>query len=159
MIVAGLKIYIFDPNCDTYLSTDASNVGLGAVLSQVQAGKEVTICFAAHTLTQQERNYLTGERGALAAVWACEYFEKFLLGRCFTLRMDHSALQQLLASPGKDQRKSSKFVQWAERLTAFDFKPVYHQGSENLVADALSCLPAPFVGSASDDPGEEVILK
>ncbi len=107
----------------------------------------------------RECNYSTGEREALAAVWGCEYFEKFLLGRKFTLRTDHSALQQLLTNPGRDLRKSSKFIRWAERLSIFDYTPVYRRGSENTVADALSRLPAPTIGPTIDDPGDQVILK
>ncbi len=69
MIADGLKVHIYDPNCQTFLSTDASNVGLGAILTQRQNDKEITICCAAHTLMPRERNYSTGEREALAAVW------------------------------------------------------------------------------------------
>ena len=128
MVAEKLQIYIFDPNCPTFMSTDASDVGIGAVLSQVQNNREVPIAFASHTLQQHERNYSTGERECLAAVWGCERFEKFLLSRHFTLRTDHSALEQLLKSPHTDQRKSSKFVCWAERLAEFDYTPVYRRG-------------------------------
>ncbi len=54
MIVDGLKVHIYDLNCKTFLSTDVSNVGLGAVLLQMQKGKETTICCAAHTLMQRK---------------------------------------------------------------------------------------------------------
>ncbi len=159
MIAVRLKVHIYDPNCQTFLSTDASNVGLGAVLTQRQNGKEITICCVAHTLMHRECNYSTGECEALAAVWGCEYFKKFLLGWKFTLCTDHSALQQLLTNPGRDLRKSSKFIRWAERLSIFDYKPEYCCGSEITVTDALSRLPAPTIGPAIDDPGNQVILK
>ncbi len=125
MIVDGLKVYIYNPRNETFLSTDASSVGLGAILTQMQDGKEVTICCSANTLTPHEWNYSTGECEALAAVCGCEKFEKFLLGRKFTLRTDHSALQQLLTNPGRDLHKSSKFVHWAKCLSVFDYKSEY----------------------------------
>ncbi len=80
---------------------------------QLQNGREVTICFTAHSLHREnvttlpanekhERNYSTSEREALAEAWASENFKKFLLGRRFMLQTDHSALQQLLVNPGRD---------------------------------------------------------
>ncbi len=117
MIADGLKVYIYNPRSKTFLSTNANSVGLGAILMQMQDGKEVTICCTVHTLMPHERNHSTGECEVLAAVWGCEKFEKFLLGRKFTLCTDHSMLQQLLTNPGRDLGKSSKFMGWAEHLS------------------------------------------
>ncbi len=75
------------------------------------------------------------------------------------LRTDHSALKQLLANLGRDVQKSSKFVWWAGRLSAFDYKPQYRRGCENTIADTLSHLPAPTNGPAIDNPGEQLICK
>ncbi|MCP4489745.1 MAG: hypothetical protein GY820_20880, partial [Gammaproteobacteria bacterium] len=134
-----LNVFIFDPNCATFLTTDASDVGLGAVLSQLQNGKEVPISFASHTLSPRERNFATNEREALACVWGCEHFEKFLLGRPFTLRTDHAALTTLLQRSGSS-RQSAKFERWFERLSIFDYTPLYTKGTNNTVADWLSRL-------------------
>lgn len=134
-----LALHIFDPSAKTILTTDASDVGIGAVLSQVQRNKEVPIAFASHTLSPTERNYATNEREAWAAIWAMEHFEKFLLGRRFTLRTDHQALKSLLITQ-TSRRTSAKFTRWIERLAPFDYTVEYHPGSQNQVADALSRL-------------------
>ena len=136
----NLSVNIFDPNCRTYVTVDASDSGLGAVLSQVQQGKEVPICFASHTLQPHERRYATNERECLACIWACEKWEKFLIGRKFILRTDHSALKILLKEH-RNGRQSAKFSRWLTRLEHFEYEIEHHSGKDNHVADALSRLP------------------
>ncbi|KAL1259008.1 hypothetical protein QQF64_009585 [Cirrhinus molitorella] len=59
-----------DFNCPFLLQTDASDTGLGAVLSQVQDGKEHPVIFISRKLTPAETRYATVEREALAVKWA-----------------------------------------------------------------------------------------
>ncbi len=134
-----LKIYIFEPDAPTTVTTDASNVGIGAVLSQQQRGREVPIAFASKVLSPTERRYATNEREALACVWAAEYWEKYLLGRHFVLRTNRAALTSILEGFGS-RRKAHKFARYQARLEKFDYTPSYYKGSENKVADALSRL-------------------
>ena len=66
------------------LQTDASNVGLGAVLAQIDTnGNEQVISYASRTLTPRERNYSTLEKEALAIIFATEHFRFYLLGHPF----------------------------------------------------------------------------
>ena len=153
MIFCDLRLGIFDPQFSTILSTDASDVGIGGVLSQIQYGKEVPIAFAHHTLNSRERGWAVNEREAFAAMYFCEYFEKYLLGRTFTLRSDHQPLMSLLQK-ASNKRQSSKFGRWAERLAEFDFKFEYKKGSENVVPDAISRLI-----SESVEPSADLCLK
>jgi len=50
------------------VDTDASNFGMGAVLSQIQGGEEHVIAYASKTLTRPQRNYCTTHREVLAVV-------------------------------------------------------------------------------------------
>ena len=52
--------------------TDASEVGLGAVLSQVRAGEEHPVTYISRKLLSNERNYSTVEKEALAIKWALD---------------------------------------------------------------------------------------
>ena len=72
MAAEKLSLYIFDANAETIVTTDASDVGIGAVLSQIQNRREVPIAFASHCLSPTERKYASNEREALACVWAVE---------------------------------------------------------------------------------------
>ncbi|MCP3663435.1 MAG: hypothetical protein GY696_13240, partial [Gammaproteobacteria bacterium] len=77
----------FNPNLQTRLMTDASDVGLGAVLSQLQDGNYRPIAFTSKPLSTTERNYSTPERKALACVWGT-----YLAGiSSFTLIKDPSS--------------------------------------------------------------------
>ncbi len=71
MISNDLVLALYDPNAPTFLYTDASGVGISAVLSQTQDGREVMVTCASHTLHPVERNYSMVEREALACVWGC----------------------------------------------------------------------------------------
>ena len=56
---------------ETFLATDASNAGLGAVLFQTQDDKSRRpVCYISRSLTDAERNYAAIEKEALAVTWA-----------------------------------------------------------------------------------------
>ena len=79
--------------------TNASDIGLGAELSQCQDdGTVKPIAFASRTLSNVERKYSIGELEALACIWACEKWDRYLMGKSFTLITDHKSLVTLLQS-------------------------------------------------------------
>jgi hypothetical protein len=65
------------------LTTDASSVGLGAVLSQEYDCIEKPLSFASRQLNRSERAYSASELETLALVWATRYFRCYLYGRKF----------------------------------------------------------------------------
>ena len=78
------------------LDTDASETGIGAVLSQVQDdGSECVIAYASRLLSKQERNYCVTRKELLAVVTFLQHFHPYLIGSLFTIRTDCSALTWL----------------------------------------------------------------
>jgi hypothetical protein len=83
------------PNFDApfFLSTDASQVGIGAVLSQKDENqREHPVYFTSRSLTEHERRYSSIERELLAIIYSTEKFKYYLSGRKFTIITDHNPL-------------------------------------------------------------------
>ena len=79
------------------VSTDASGVGPGAVLSQKQRdGEYHPIAYASRSLQPSEKNYGISELETLALVWAVKYFRTYNLGHPCTVLTDHAACLSLL---------------------------------------------------------------
>lgn len=119
------------------LDTDASNVGIGAVLSQVHQWNERAIAYYSQALSKPERNYCTTRRELLAIVKAIDHFHPYLYGRKFAIRTDHASLQWLL----NFKNPEDQIARWLDKLQTCDFCIVYRTGRSHQNADVLSCRP------------------
>ena len=63
-----------DPHIMFYLDIDASAVGMGAVLSQVQQGSETFVAFYSKTLNRAEQNYCVTRRKLLPVIKTIKHF-------------------------------------------------------------------------------------
>ena len=77
------------------LFCDASNSGIGAILSQVQNGKEAVIYYVSRHLNHAERNYAKIEKEALAIVFAAKQFHHYIYGHEVVIVTDHAPLVYL----------------------------------------------------------------
>ncbi|KAK9981297.1 hypothetical protein ABG768_000849, partial [Culter alburnus] len=80
--------------------TDASDRGLGAVLSQEIEGEERPVLYISRKLSKRETKYSTVEKECLAIRWAVLTLRYYLLGREFTLCSDHGGGLQAGWLPG-----------------------------------------------------------
>ena len=128
------------------LDTDASDCGIGAVLSQVNSdASECVIAYASRSLSRQEQRYCVTRRELLAVVEFVKHFREYLLGRRFTLRTDHGSLVWLK----NFKEPEGQLARWLERLEEYDFTVVHRQGSLHNNADALSRIPCRQCGRSS----------
>ena len=144
-------LVMFDSTLPTVLTTDASDVGCGACVTQTDAaGQTRVIAYASKSFSPAERNYSVVEKEALACVWASEKFRHYLWGRRFTLRTDHQALQTIFGPKGSS-RVGRRIARWEARLLEFSFDVQYIRSERNLVADGLSRLPLSESAWPDDD--------
>lgn len=116
------------------LTTDASQLGCGAVLAQKHGDVELPIAFASRTFTKGESKKSTIEQELTAIHWAVTYFRPYLYGQKFLIRTDHRPLIYLFSM--KDP--SSKLTRMRADLEDYDFSIEYIKGKSNTVSDALS---------------------
>ena len=94
------------------LDTDASNVAIGAVLSQVADGVECPIAYFSKTLSKPETCYCVTRRELLAVLKATEHFHPYLYGNQFLIRTDHASLRWLLSFKNPE----GQMARWLQKL-------------------------------------------
>jgi len=129
------------------LDTDASDYGLGAVLSQKQDGVERVIAYASRTMTKSERHYETTRKELLAVIFGLKQFRQYLLGRHFVIRTDHAALSWLRKTP----EPMPQLARWLTLIEQFDYEVVHRHGKQHANADGLSRRP-----TITDDQGSRL---
>ena len=124
-----------------YLQTDASEYGLSAILTQKDdQDRDRVVSYASRTLMKPERIWHSHELEALAAIWGCEHFRPYLVGRKFILQTDNSSITWLLK-----QTKPGRLQRWILRIQEFDYDIVHRPGKSNGNADGPSRNPVPYL--------------
>jgi len=126
-----------DPTLEYILDTDASDPNVGAVLSQVQEGREVLVAYYSKSLSPTERNYCTTCKELLAVIKSMKHFRPYLYGKRFRLRTDHGSLIWLC----KRAEPSRQVSRWLEILAEFSYRIEHQPGKKHGNADGLSRRP------------------
>ena len=119
------------------LDTDASDVGLGVVLSKITNEGEKPIAYGSRLCNGAERNYNVTRRELLAVIFGLKTFRQYLLGRRFIIRTDHAALQWLKKTPSPIGQQA----RWVEQIEEFDYTIQHRPGAQHSNADAMSRRP------------------
>ena len=119
------------------LQTDASDRGIGAVLTQKDnSGHEHPVSYYSRKLLPREQRYSTVEKELLAIKLATNAFRVYLLGRPFTIVTDHRSLEWLK----RLKENNARLTRWSLTLQPYNFIVQHRPGKDNGNADALSCI-------------------
>ena len=155
-IAKATSMAYYNPDLKTKVITDASPVGLAAILVQTETdGSEKVIQAASRSLSDVERRYSTTEKESLSIVWGLEKFEHYLIGlENFTLESDHKALEYIFNNPRS--KPPARIERWTLRLQPFRFTLQHRPGIGN-PCDHMSRHPLKTL--SSKPPYEEVIAE
>lgn len=130
----------FDPNAELILTVDASPTGLGAILSQIEDGKERPLSYASRSLAKAERNYSQIQKEATAIIFGVRKYHQYLYGRPtpFILKTDHKPLLSIFnPSKGVPEVSANRLQRYAIFLSSYNFVIEYVSSTLN-TADFLS---------------------
>ena len=130
----NIELQHIDWNKKIYLTADASQVGIGAWIGQMDAnGNLLPVICVSKKLSDTQQRWSATKRELYALVWSVKRLRQYLIGRHFIARVDHKPLVALL------KNKSTMLIEgWLETLMEFNFSTEYLPGDQNMMADALS---------------------
>ncbi|XP_028776266.1 uncharacterized protein LOC114733022 [Neltuma alba] len=134
------------------LETDASGIGLGAVLSQ----DGHPIAFFSKKLSPRMQAQSVYVRELMAITEAISKFRHYLFGHYFIIRTDHASLKHL----GDQVIQTPEQEAFLPKLLGYRFDIEYKPGRHNQAADALSrvsCMAITSLGSSFMDRVYEVV--
>jgi transposase InsO family protein len=138
LLTSSPILAIFDRNLPISIYTDASGIGIGAVLKQKQAdGLEKPVAYFSRKLTEGQMRKKAIYIESLAIREAIRYWRFWLIGRRFTVITDHKPLEHMNLKARSDEELGDLALE----LSQFDFDVIYRPGKDNCEADCLSRNP------------------
>ena len=144
----------FDSKLPVILECDASQYGIGAVIShRFPNGHERPIAYASRSLNAAEKNYSLIHKEALAIVFSVTKFYMYLYDRRFALFTDHQPLLKILAPDSATPVLAAAGLQrWSLLLSSYTYDIEFRNSRDIVKADTLCRLPLPYgVDSSSKD--------
>lgn len=142
-LASDKTLMMFNPKLPLVLATDASPVGISAILShRLPDGTEKPIAYHSAILNSTQRRYTQLDREALAIKEGIKKFQVYLFGRRFTLVTDSKPLLSIFAPSAKlPPLTSARLQHYAIFLQAFTYNIEYRPTGKHGNVDALSRLP------------------
>ena len=136
-------LVLYDPKLPLNVACDASQYGVGAVLSNVYPGGiEKPIAFASRSLNKHEVNYSQVDKEGASVIFAMKKFNQYLLGNHFTIITDNKAIKKIFDPTTElSPIAAARLVRWALILNQYDYKIEFKHTKEHCNADMLSRLP------------------
>ena len=160
LLVSSQLLVHFDPELEIRLACDASDYGIGAVLShRFPDGSEKPVAFMSRTLNQAEKKYSQIEKEGLACVAGVTRFHSYLYGHHFILQTDHQPLLTLFnEDKSVPQQASNRIQRWAWKLAAYEYTIAFRTSKQHANADAMSRLPLRETRKLSPDLPEVILM-
>ena len=145
LLVQAPVLVHYNPKLPIRLAGDASNYGIGAVLSHVDStGQEHPIAFMSRMLSASERNYSQIEKEALSLIVGIRKFHKYVYGRHFTSVTDPCPLTALFGpKSGVPALAAGRLQRWVLFLSSYDYEIEFRTTKAHANVDDLSRLPLP----------------
>ena len=140
-----VAFYSHDPKDRLFLTTDASQLGWGSMLSQYQhkLGREVPLAFGSGAFGGAELNWPIYEKELYGFVAGLRQNQVYLFGRNFCWRTDNKALSHFLnvsVVTNTATKVAPKVIRWVDFIGTFSFSIEHFDGTNPVMrmADALS---------------------
>ncbi|GFY11962.1 retrovirus-related Pol polyprotein from transposon 297 [Trichonephila clavipes] len=131
------KPVLYAPNFERefIVQTDASNAGMGAVLTQLtEQGEEHPILYLSKKFSEVEKRYCTTEKECASIVFAIKRLHYYLDGNSFLVMTDHNPLVWL----NRNVSSNPRLMRWALALQPYNFRIEHRSGKSHKNADSLS---------------------
>ena len=142
----NLELVIFDTNAPTFVTVDASDIGLGAQLSQLQDGRDYrySLPLTRSRIANETSPLMKRRRLLVFGLWSAGRSFSFLRYAPTTAHSSRFLKQHTTT------RKSAKFIRWLERLSRFDYDVEHTKGSNN--SAVCHCRPAMLPSRTTNHP-------
>ena len=147
LLTSDLVLRLPNFNLPFKVQTDASQIGIGAVLLQAYSDGDRPVCYMSKKLTPCQQRWPTIEQECYAIVTAITHWHHYLHGQHFVLETDHRPLQALM----QKSQLNSKCERWRLLLQTYDCTVKHIAVASNTMSDYHSHAP---VDPPTEDPDD-----
>lgn len=133
-------LMLSNPSWDKIVETDASDIGYGGILKQVEPHnkQEYLVRFYSGKWNNSQKNYATIAKEILSIVKCVLKFQDDLYNQKFIIKTDCNSAKFMFNKDFKHDVSKQMFARWQAHLAPFDFDIVYKKGEDNSLPDFLT---------------------